>query len=136
LFQLNALDGGPRQGSALSFGVLSNMASQIPEADWRQFKRVREALLQRYCARVLQELAVAAAAKNGTPHQRYLVAFELLHNRNKDLARAFDDFRRSTAVMQLAIMRRMGLLADEDLSGFSTATQAQVCAIASIGGPE
>jgi hypothetical protein len=47
------------------------------------------------------------------------------------LARAFNDFRRSTAVMQLGIMRRMGLLTEEDLKLFSEATQKQILGIAS-----
>ncbi|MHB8520281.1 MAG: hypothetical protein ACYDH9_05935 [Limisphaerales bacterium] len=48
------------------------------------------------------------------------------------MVRAFEDFRRSTAVMQLVIMRSMGLLTDEDLSVFSEPTQAQVRDITSI----
>jgi hypothetical protein len=119
-----------------SFGVLSRMASHISESDWRQFKRVHDAVLQRFCARCLEELALAATATTGTAHERYLVAFELLQRRNKEMALAFDDFRRSTAVVQLAIMRRMHLLTDEDLSAFSAATQAHVHAIESIGSAE
>jgi len=60
-------------------------------------------------------------------------AFKLLKNRDKEMARAFDDFRRSTAVLQLAIMRRMRLLTDEDLSVFSAQTQEQVRGIATFG---
>jgi hypothetical protein len=48
------------------------------------------------------------------------------------MARAFDDFRRSTAVMQLGIMRRMKLLTDEELSVFSPETQVRVRGIASL----
>ena len=46
------------------------------------------------------------------------------------------DLHRSTAVMQLAIMRSMGLLTDEDLNGFSEHTQVQVRGITSIAGAE
>jgi len=102
------------------------MSSHIPEPDWRQFKRVRGELLERYCARVLDELAASTKAGEGTAHDRYLRAYKLLESRDKELARAFNDFRRSTAVIQLAIMRMMGLLTDEDLSAFSAQTQEQV----------
>ena len=112
------------------------MSSPIPESDWRQFKRVHNELLERYCARVLDELAANLKSGDGTAHDRYVRAYKLLKNRDEDLARAFDDFRRSTAVLQLAIMRRMHLLTDEDLSGFSAQTQEQVRGIASFGGSE
>jgi len=109
------------------------MSSHIPESDWRHFKRVHNELLERYCARVLDELAATLKAGDGTAHDRYVRAYKLLKNRDEDMARAFDDFRRSTAVLQLAIMRRMHLLTDKDLSVFSAQTQEQVRGIASFG---
>jgi hypothetical protein len=48
------------------------------------------------------------------------------------MAVMFDDFRRSTAVTQLAIMRKMKLLTDEHLSAFSEQTRSRVQAIASL----
>jgi hypothetical protein len=112
------------------------MSSHIPESDWRHFKQVHDDLLESYCARVLDDLTAVAKATEGTAHERYVRAYKLLENRDEELARAFDDFRRSTAVMQLAIMRRMGLLSDKDLSVFSTQTQEQVRGITSIVGGE
>jgi hypothetical protein len=112
------------------------MSSHIPESDWRHFKRVHNELLERYCARALDELAAHLKAGDGTAHDRYVRTYKLLKNRDEDLARAFDDFRRSTAVMQLAIMRAMRLLTDEDLSVFSEQTQDQVRGITSVVGAE
>ena len=112
------------------------MSSHIAESDWRHFKRVRSELLERYCARVLDELAASLKAREGTAHDRYIRVYKLLTDRDEDMARAFDDFRRSTAVMQLAIMRSMGLVTDEDLNGFSEHTQVQVRGITSIAGAE
>jgi hypothetical protein len=109
------------------------MSLHIPEPDWRLFKRVHGELLERYCTRVLDELAASLKARDGTAHDRYVRAYKLLKDRDKDMARAFDDFRRSTAVMQLAIMRSMGLLTDGDLNVLSEQTQIQVRGIASIG---
>ena len=110
------------------------MSFDIPESDWRHFKRVHNELLERYCARVLDELAQTIKHSDRSAHDRYGRAYKLLKDRDRELARAFDDFRRSTAVMQLAIMRRMGLLTDEDLSVFSRQTQEQVRGITSIFG--
>jgi hypothetical protein len=56
----------------------------------------------------------------------------LVEERDKQMANAFDDFRRSTAVMQLGIMRRMKLLTDEELALFSEQTRIRVEGIASI----
>jgi len=109
------------------------MSPPIPEADWRQFKRVHGELFERFCARTLDDLAAILKAGDGTAYDRYDRACKLLKSRDKELRRVFDDFRRSTAVWQLGIMRRMDLLTDEDLSVFSTQTQKQVQAIASIG---
>jgi hypothetical protein len=108
------------------------MPPEIPESDWRHFKKVHQVLLERYCTNALADLSAVISATEGTAHARYLRVFEVIHQKNEDMARAFDDFRRSTAVMQLGIMRRMGLLADEELSVFSAETQARVRAIASF----
>lgn len=108
------------------------MSSHIPESDWQRFKEVREVLLERFCAQALNKLAGVARTTEGTAHQRYLRAYKLIQDRDKELARAFNDFRRSTAVMQLGIMRRMKLLTDEDLKLFSEPTQTQILGMASI----
>ncbi len=108
------------------------MSADILEADWHHFREVHRILLNRFCGRVLQDVAAISQATNGTPHERYLRIYKLLRKRDQELARAFDDFRRSTAIMQLAIMRKMKLLTDEDLSGFSQPAQGQILMIASI----
>jgi len=108
------------------------MSADIPESDWRRFREVRAALLDRFCTRVLNELAEVSQATDGTAHERYLRAYKLIDQRDEELAHAFNDFRRSTAIMQLAIMRRMNLLTDEDLSVFSEQTRSCVLSIASI----
>ncbi len=102
------------------------MVQNIPESDWRHFKRVHQLLLERFCQRTLDELAAVLRAGEGTAHERYCRAYALLEKRDKALARAFDDFRRSTAVMQLVIMRTMGLLGDEELKVFTERTQQAV----------
>ena len=107
------------------------MSADIPESDWRRFKEVHAKLLERYCSRVLEE--VTAASQGGTSaHERYVKVYRLLEERDKELANAFNDYRRSTAVMRLGIMRRMKLLTDEELGLFSERTRTQIEGIASI----
>jgi len=114
------------------FGKLTEMSSDIPESDWRRFKEVHAKLLERYCSGILDEIAVASQGAGGSAHERYLKVYQLLRERDEQIANAFNDFRRSTAVMQLGIMRRMKLLADEELSLFSEQTRTRVETIASI----
>ncbi len=108
------------------------MSSDLPESDWRSFKEVHQKLLERYCSRILEEVAAASQGAGGSAHDRYLKVYRLIEERDEQMANAFNDFRRSTAVMQLGIMRRMKLLADDDLSMFSEQTRSRVEGIASL----
>lgn len=108
------------------------MSADIPESDWRRFRDVRAQLLERYCCRVLDEVVTVSQGTEGSAHERYLKIYKMIRERDKELANAFNDFRRSTAIMQLGIMRRMKLLTDEDLGQFSEQTRSRVEPIASI----
>src|SRR3954467_10049675 len=108
------------------------MSSDIPEADWRRFKEVHTKLLERYCSRILDEVVAASQSSDCSAHERYLKVYKLLRNRDKQMANAFNDFRRSTAIMQLVIMRRMKLLTDEELALFSEQTRARIELIESL----
>ncbi len=108
------------------------MLKDIPEPDWRQFRQVHKLLLDRFCQSALDDLAKAMESRDGTPHERYCRVYQLLKDRDKELSRVFDDYRRSTAIQQLAIMRLTELLTDEDLRRFSEETQRAVEGLASI----
>ena len=108
------------------------MSSDILESDWRRFKEVHARLLERYCSRGLEEVVAASGGIEGSAHDRYLKIHQLIQTRDEEMANAFNDFRRSTAVMQLGIMRRMKLLTDEELSLFSEQTRVRVEGIASL----
>ena len=95
------------------------MPGDIPESDWRRFKAVHTKAEERYCERILEELAtIVTVSEAGSANARYLKVYKLIKDRDKQMASAFGDCRRSTAVMQLGIMRRMKLLTDEELSLF------------------
>lgn len=101
-------------------------AAAIPEADWRTLRALHAQALERYCARVLRD--VAAVLENGrlTSHARYLNVYELVHERDKRLARILNDLRRSTALDQLALMCRDGLVSADEMARFSEPTRARV----------
>lgn len=108
------------------------MSLEIPESDWRRFKEVHGKIFERYCSQILAEVAEASQATQGDAYDRYVKVYQLVKERDKQINRTFTDFRRSTAIMQLGIMRRMKLLTDEELSGFSEQTRVRVEGIASL----
>ena len=99
------------------------MERRISEADWRIFKEVRVRTLERFCDRVLSEVGSLAAQTVPSSHERYLAVYKLLQKEDKQLGDTFDDNRRSTALFQLARMRSLGLVADEEFARFSSETQ-------------
>jgi hypothetical protein len=107
------------------------MSLDLPESDWRRFKETHAKLLERYSSRILEDVTDTTRSA-GSAHERYLKVYKLIEQHDKQIANAFNDFRRSTAVVQLAIMRRMKLLTDEELSQFSERTRVHVEGIASL----
>ena len=100
-----------------------HMSRQMPEADWKRFRQLHAVALGRYCERLLSELQSVAADTGKTPHERYLTIYKLIHRRDKELARAFDDLRRSTALAQLAIIVSYGVVTQEELELFTPETR-------------
>lgn len=103
----------------------------IKESDWKVFRRLHSIALERYCQRVLEEMRLAAAC-NDSYHDCYLRVYQLIRDRNKTMARTFDDLRRSTAFVLLANIINEELLTDEELKQFSQEFQGRIAEIKSI----
>jgi len=56
-------------------------------------------------------------------HERYRALYALLEGRDREMSAAFDDFRRSTAELCLGLMRRQGIVTDEEMREFSPEVQ-------------
>lgn len=108
------------------------MSGDISTADWKVFRDLRSIALERFCERVLGEVSRAASESGQTAHDRYGAVFEIVRTRDRELARMFDDFRRSTAVLQLALMHSLQLLTPEELTRFSAETQSAIRVLAGI----
>ena len=102
------------------------MPGDIKESDWKIFKQVHSAAHERFCERIISEIDGIRQDKSKRAEERYAAINELLRQRNKQLANAFNDFRRSTAFRQLGIMFSYGLLLDEELSRFSPEMQERI----------
>jgi hypothetical protein len=102
------------------------MAREIPESDWKLFRQLHPIALERFCERVLADIGQLASETGKRAHERYLAIYQLVRRRDKELADAFNDKRRSTARLQLVIICRHGLLTEEELARFSAETRAAV----------
>jgi hypothetical protein len=102
------------------------MTVQINEPDWQVFRRLQPIALERFCERILAEIGRIAADDRKNSHERYLAVYKLIHERDKQLADAFNDSRRSRASIQLGLMRFHGLVTDEEMARFSQDTQERV----------
>ena len=94
----------------------------IPEPDWRVFKEVRAVALDRFCHRILNECRTLCDDHAVPAYKRYLKLYELIHERDEEIERAFDDFRRTTAITCLITMRQLGLMTQAELDRFSPDT--------------
>jgi hypothetical protein len=86
------------------------MPRDIPERDWKQFRKLYDIALQRFCERVLSEVSDIASDEDNSAHDRYLAVYKLVKQRDKELARTFDDPRRSQAMIQLLNMVTLELI--------------------------
>lgn len=92
------------------------MAQEVTmkEIDWKKFKVIKEKAMEQFCARALDEFEEVIANTDEHVHNRYLLLYELVQNRNKEMSLLFDDHSRSKAPMQLTAIRAHGL-ADQSL---------------------
>jgi hypothetical protein len=91
----------------------------ITESDWKKFKPLREQALERFCGRVLDEVAQIGSAQTKSRHERYIAIYQMTRERDKEIDQIFDTLRRSTAIMQICSLRLHGLLTDDEVRQFS-----------------
>jgi hypothetical protein len=96
---------------------------RISESDWKAFKQVRLLALERFSQRVLDDCQRICRDESLSAHERYRALYALLEDRDRDMSAAFDDFRRSTAGLCLKLMRRQGVVTDEEMLEFSAEVQ-------------
>jgi hypothetical protein len=99
------------------------MKHELPESDWKIFRRLRLVALERFCKRVLDEVPRSSLDTERSNHERYLELFRWLGERNDELAKAFDDPRRSQMLWQLAAICAYGLLTPDEVARFTPQTR-------------
>lgn len=91
----------------------------MKESDWKIFKKVKAQALERFCAKVISEIAETMGKDFAAYHDKYLYIYTLIVNADKRLGFLFDNHSRSKAQRQLMLMRREGLVDSSELEGMS-----------------
>jgi hypothetical protein len=83
-------------------------------------------VLDRFCRRILKKIESVVADSSRSHHQRYVAIYQLVERRDREMADAFNDMRRSRAVMRICHLRSLGLLSGEEFVRFSDETRGAV----------
>jgi hypothetical protein len=75
--------------------------------------------LERFCERILGEIAGISSDATKTKHERYVAIYRLVRERDKEIVPIFDYLRRSTAVRQIFAFRSHDLLTAQELRQLS-----------------
>ena len=102
------------------------MPREIKESDWKVFRELHGIALGRFCKRVIEEVQAITTSCTNNHHDCYREVYDLMRRRDKELARAFDDMRRSTALILLANIKSKGLLTEEELMRLSAETREAI----------
>ena len=106
--------------------------SDFPERDWKLLRELKPVALERLCEKILRDAAEIAKATGSSKHQSYLKLWGMIQDQNEVVAQAFDDHRRSTALLKILEIHRQGLLTDEEFARFSEETQKRVLTLESL----
>jgi hypothetical protein len=120
-----------RASAVLILGIAA-MSQHIPESDWKVLRKLKPMLLERFCKRALADVTQAVDNNSETYHERYSQVFQLLQKHDDNLARAFDDIRRSNALSKLMVMRSLSLLTDEEFMRFRPETRNLIKKLVSV----
>lgn len=98
----------------------------FPEADWEALRRLMPMLIERASARGLARAEAILSNRDKSAHERYLELVECVESERRQMSDLFDDLRRSTARMALARMVHAGIVAQEELAGFTKDTRETI----------
>ena len=109
------------------------MRDRIKELDWKIFRRVHQAALERFCDNVLKETQYFATDREASSHKRYLEIYKRVHERDDELAEQFNGMSQSKALLRLVGLRFRGLVTDAEFAEFSEELRTEVEQILRIG---
>jgi hypothetical protein len=98
----------------------------MKESEWKKFKKLKDACLERFCERVLTTASSIASSKEKNSQERYYDLYQLIQDQDRELEKAFDGLSRSKAFMQLLLMYRMELVEEWELDEFEDETKDEI----------
>ncbi len=110
------------------------MLKDIRESDWKIFRDLHRVALARFCDKVIEAVARLAADTSTSSHERYGMIYEMIKERDEELAAVFNGMSRSRAIYQLTAMMHRGLLSEEEFARLSLETREIVQSLIRIGG--
>jgi hypothetical protein len=102
------------------------MSPDIKESDWKIFKQIHRIAMDRYFERAASEIRFLMTDQSKSNQERFWLVADAIKRGQKEAARLFDDSRRSTALIQLAMIHSKKLLADDEMSRFSPDARERV----------
>jgi len=97
----------------------------MKESDWKIFKAIKEEAIEKFCENCLAEFREVIDDESKNVHDRYLLNYKLVKNRDKLMALLFDGHSRSKATLQLLAIRGEGLASDKLVSELSDELREQ-----------
>ena len=102
------------------------MREAIAESDWKLSRKLHPIALDRFCHRVLEEIASIGSDTSKTSHERYGAIYRLIKRRDREIADSFDGMSRSQALIRILALRRLGLFTDDEFGQFSEEMRGEV----------
>lgn len=102
------------------------MPRDLPEGDWKTCRKLQAVALERFCERVLGEIGAISSNTAASHHTRYLDVYKLIERRDDDIARAFNDPRRSNIIFKMAAVVALDLLTPDELQQLTPATREAI----------
>lgn len=98
----------------------------IPERDWKYLRSIFPELLEELSRRINDEVRTALSASETTENEKRHLVYQIVRDRDKIIARCFDDWRRSRAIERCVALRCEHLLKDEHVERLSEDTRRRL----------
>ena len=93
------------------------------ESDWKKFRNSLDKWRERYLQRKNDEIRAILENKNLNETEKFWDIVEFQKNESKKLRNCLDGYSRSNMTLHMAIMKRYGMIFQDDIEEFSEELQ-------------
>ena len=105
---------------------------RIKESDWKYLRSIQHDILNRHCDAILESVDQIIQNRKGEEHNSYIQIYNLIKDKDMEIAAAYNDIKRSNAIAKIVHMRHYHAMTDEEFSKFSDETKNSVNLILSL----